>query len=94
MLGFRNFQEKTLETIPVTVTKFSRNLSAFLDRVQHQGQTSEIKRGEQVITRVIPVTSGFPIDKPDDFLTSWPQFSADRKSMPEGVKNVQTKLRG
>jgi hypothetical protein len=43
-----------MSVIALTVAKFSRGLSNFLNQVQYQGQTLDIQRGKRVVARVLP----------------------------------------
>jgi hypothetical protein len=81
--------------VALTVTEFSRGLSDFLSQVQYQGQSLDIQRGKRVVARVLPATasSGFPIDRLDDFLSKGPQLSAaERLSMVEDMASQRSKL--
>lgn len=79
----------------LTVTEFARGLSDFLSQVQYQGQSLDIQRGKRVVARVLPAvaSSGYPIDKLDDFLANGPQLSkSERQSMASDVTTQRTKM--
>ncbi len=81
--------------VALTVTEFSRGLSDFLSQVQYQGQSLDIQRGKRVVARVLPAvaSSGFPIDRLDEFLTNGPQLSkSERQSMASDVATQRSKL--
>lgn len=85
-----------MSVVALTVTEFSRGLSAFLSQVQYQGQSLDIQRGKRVVARVLPAvaSSGFPIDQLDDVLAKGPQLKAsDRLAMLEDVRSVRAKLK-
>lgn len=84
-----------MSTISLTVTEFSRGLLDFLNQVQYQGQTLDIRRGKRVVARVLPAAapSGFPLDQRDDFLLKGPQISEfERQSMAKDVGALRSKL--
>ncbi|QJC55019.1 hypothetical protein HC248_00282 [Polaromonas vacuolata] len=68
-----------MSTISLTVTEFSRGSLDFLNQVQYQGQTLDIRRGKRVVARVLPAAapSGYPLERLDDFLLKGPQISED-----------------
>ena len=84
-----------MNVLSLTVTEFSRGLSDFLSQVQYQGQSLDIQRGKRVIARVLPAvaSSGFPIDRLDDFLAKGPQLSAtERQAMADDLQRQRAQL--
>ena len=84
-----------MTVLSLTVTEFSRGLSDFLSQVQYQGQSLDIQRGKRVVARVLPAvsSSGFPIDKLDEFLAKGPQLSeAERQSMADDMQRQRAQL--
>lgn len=41
----------------ISATEASRSLSTILNKVHYQGESYEIKRGKEIIARIIPATS-------------------------------------
>lgn len=85
-----------MTVLSLTVTEFSRGLSDFLSQVQYQGQSLDIQRGKRVVARVLPAvsSSGFPIDKLDDFLAKGPQLTdAERQALAGDLQLQRAQLK-
>lgn len=85
-----------MTVLSLTVTEFSRGLSDFLSQVQYQGQSLDIQRGKRVVARVLPAvsSSGFPIDKLDDFLAKGPQLTdSERQALADDLQRQRAQLK-
>lgn len=85
-----------MTVLSLTVTEFSRGLSDFLSQVQYQGQSLDIQRGKRVVARVLPAvsSSGFPIDKLDDFLAKGAQLTdSERQALADDLQRQRAQLK-
>jgi hypothetical protein len=84
-----------VSTISLAVIEFSRGLLDFLNQVQYQGQTLDIRRGKRVVARVLlaAAPSGYPLERLDNFLLKGPKISEfERQSMAKDVGALRSKL--
>ena len=82
--------------LTVSVMDFSRGLSTYLDRVQHDNLVLDITRGKCIVARVSPVTpsEGYPIAQLDALLATGPQLSAaERAAMARDIRSDRARLR-
>ena len=73
-----------MNTLVISFTEFSRNLTGWLNQVQDRGQSLDIKRGKRLVARVspAPAVGGYPIAQLDALLIKGPHLNAaDRETM-------------
>lgn len=75
----------------ITATEANRHLSDILSKVQYQHQSFDIKRGKEIIAKLVPVTAaGIPISELNDFFKRLPPLDEeDRAEMEEIVKELR-----
>lgn len=78
----------------ITATEANRNLSNILNMVHYQHQSFDIKRGKEVIARIIPAApSKMTAGKFNDFLKNLPHLDAiDKKDFLKTIKELRADL--
>jgi antitoxin (DNA-binding transcriptional repressor) of toxin-antitoxin stability system len=63
-------------TRQVSATDFARNLSSLLNEVRYQGVSLEVRRGNEIVARVMPPYSrpGFPIEHLNQLIATLPRL--------------------
>jgi antitoxin (DNA-binding transcriptional repressor) of toxin-antitoxin stability system len=59
----------------ISATEAGRSLSSILNKVHYRGESYEIKRGKEIIAKIIPVEhkrSGFKIEQLNEFFKNLP----------------------
>lgn len=76
----------------ITATEANRHLSDILGKVQYQQQSFNIKRGKEIIAKLIPATSaGIPISELNDFVKCLPPLTnEDRSGMEQILKELRS----
>lgn len=80
----------------ISATEASRSLSSILNKVHYQGQSFEIKRGREVIAKIIPAESHKKILKISELATLFQNLPSleleDSQSFENDLKNIRTQL--
>jgi len=80
----------------ISATEASRSLSDILNKVHYQGQSFEVKRGREVIAKIIPAESHKRILKISELTTllqNVPSLeSEDSQNFVEELKVIRTKF--
>ena len=87
-------------TTILSATEASHTFSEVLNRVYYQGQTFEIKRGKEIVARIVPVTT--PENKKissvmelNDFFNRLPSLDVeDATKFSEDIKDIRTSDKG
>jgi antitoxin (DNA-binding transcriptional repressor) of toxin-antitoxin stability system len=70
----------------ISATEANRNLSDILSKVQYQHQSFDIKRGKDIIARLVPATaSSMPISELNDLFKRLPALDEEDKVDMERV---------
>ena len=81
----------------ISATDLSRTLSAILNRVLYQGQDFEIKRGKEIIARIIPVEPHkhkLKLGNLKEFLDRLPALDKDdRQAFFADIKSMHSKMK-
>lgn len=79
----------------LSATEASRSLSDILNKVHYQGQSFEIKRGKEIIAKIIPSSSQkrtMRVSELNELLQHLPPLDPeDRKSFAKELKEIRSK---
>src|SRR5438105_3591700 len=80
-----------MNTHTVTATEANRTLSDILNKVHYQGQTFEIKRGKEIIAKIVPMgekrlAASMPVKNLKEFFKSLP--SLDREDLDKFEEDI------
>ncbi|MFN7095329.1 MAG: type II toxin-antitoxin system Phd/YefM family antitoxin [Burkholderiales bacterium] len=71
----------------ISATEVTRHFSDILNRVKYQGQSFDIKRGREVIARLVPAHPAMPANRFKEFLNSLPELDAeDREDFAKALE--------
>lgn len=82
----------------ISATEMTRHLSDTLNRVHYQGQSFDIKRGGEVIAKLIPANEGnkvgMPISSLNAFFAQVPKLdSADSIQFEKDIEDIRHHLK-
>lgn len=80
----------------ISATEASRSLSEILNKVHYQGQSFEVKRGREVIAKIIPVEVNRKILKISELATLFQNLPSlepeETQSFENDLKTIRTQL--
>lgn len=80
----------------ISATEASRSLSGILNKVHYQGQSFEVKRGREIIAKIIPAESHKRILKISELATLFQNLPSleleDSQSFENDLRTVRTQL--
>jgi antitoxin (DNA-binding transcriptional repressor) of toxin-antitoxin stability system len=84
-----------MSTVQINATEAARNLSEILERVKYQGQCFEIKRGREIVARIVP--AGAPrsleiVDLGRFFDTLPPLSEPERRSFRKDLRALRKRV--
>lgn len=86
-----------MDTSPLSSTDAARNFSSVLDRVHHHGARYDIRRGKEIVARIVPADSspcGITVAELESVLAALPRLArgdAERfeKDLAAGGKQLR-----
>lgn len=80
----------------ITATEAGRNLSNILSKVLYRGESFEIKRGREIIAKIIPVkphTTEMKVNELNDFFQNLPRLEpGDTRAFAETLQEIRTQV--
>jgi len=77
----------------ITSTEANRHFSDLLNRVRYQGQSFDIKRGKEIVAKLVPVKPIMPASQFKAFLKSLPALSPeDRQDFEKIIEEQRSHL--
>ncbi len=77
----------------ITSTDANRHFSDLLNRVRYQGQSFEIKRGKEIVAKLVPVQPVLLASELQDFLKSLPELDPeDRADFEKTVQDIRSSM--
>lgn len=74
----------------VSVTKFARNVSGYLDQVRYTGEIFSITKGAKIVAELMPPKpTGLPISELVRLIEEAPSLSEDTSRMKEDLKKLR-----
>jgi len=86
-----------MSTHTISTTELSRSLSNILNKVHYQGESYQIKRGKEIIAKIIPDATKKSILKVTDLnkvLKSLPHLdSKDQQAFEKDIEKIRIKMK-
>lgn len=77
----------------ITSTEANRHFSDLLNRVRYQGQSFDIKRGKEIVAKLVPAKPMMLASEFNDFLKSLPALDAeDRQGFEKIIEESRAHL--
>ncbi len=71
----------------ISATEATRHFSDLLNRVRYQGQSFDIKRGREIVARIVPAQPTMPAGDFKAFLDSLPVL--DKEDADDFIKTIE-----
>lgn len=82
-----------MTTQVISSTEANRHFSDLLNRVHYQGQSFDIKRGKEIVARLVPVKPVLRGSDLESFLKNLPKLDADDQAdFAKTVKEVRESM--
>lgn len=77
----------------ITSTEANRHFSDLLNRVRYKGQSFDIKRGKEIVAKLVPANPIMPANEFNDFLKSLPALDIeDRQDFEKIIEECRSHL--
>ncbi|HCU05469.1 MAG: hypothetical protein A2X77_01280 [Gammaproteobacteria bacterium GWE2_42_36] len=78
----------------ISVTEIARHFSDVLNRVRYQGQSFDIKRGKDVVAKIVPVRPSMTTSRFKEFLLTLPTLDEeDRKDFLKTIEETRESMK-
>lgn len=71
----------------ISATEATRHFSDLLNKVKYQGESFDIKRGREVVARIVPVQPSMPAKRFKEFLKALPAL--DEEDREDFLKTIE-----